>query len=162
VSGFVPNDMPKKLNLGCGEFTLPGYINVDIQPPADVIGDFLQMEFSAVTDVVMSHILEHISWQETAAVLKKVHSWMVPGGTILVEVPDMDAVMARGTYDQFAEIAIYGIQSAIGEFHLAGFNLGKLTSFLTTAGFTVTSNRAFISDHPARPGFPCIEAIGEA
>lgn len=150
----------KKLNLGCGEFALPGYINVDLQPPADVIGNFLQMEFSDVTDVQMIHILEHVSWQESARTLQLVCSWMVEGGTITVEVPDMEAIMARGTYDYFAEIAIYGIQSAIGEFHLAGFTEAKLRALMTSVGFTVTGSRTFLSEHPARPGFPCLEVCG--
>ena len=152
-----------RLNLGSGAYPKEGFTNVDIEDAhADVIGDFTKMEFAGVEEVEMSHVLEHISWQSTAAVLRLVRSWMVDGGSIRIEVPDMEAIMARGIFDIAAQIAIYGIQSAQGEFHLAGFTWNSLRAHMLDAGFSVVSGRSFASGHPERIGFPCLEVIGTA
>lgn len=157
-------DLPqyKKLNLGCGEYTLPGYINIDIQPPADVIGDFTEMEFTHVTEIRMTHVLEHLPWVRVPEILHNLRQWMEPEGQVIIEVPDMEAILKRGVYDQWAEILIYGIQSAPGEYHQAGFTMQSLGLKLSDAGFNVVGWRAFPSEHPARPGIPCIEVIGQA
>jgi hypothetical protein len=147
-----------KLNLGCGEFTLPGYCNIDLQPPADVVADFRELSFSDVEEVEMSHVLEHLSWQDTNAVLHQVRLWMRAGGTLRVEVPDMGMILARGVWDKDAEIAVYGIQSGEGEYHKSGFNAEKLRVCLEHTAWRVDQVRSFASTHPARPGFPCLEA----
>jgi predicted SAM-dependent methyltransferase len=152
----------KKLNLGCGAYTLPGYVNIDMQPPADVIGDFTEIQFSDVTEIRMSHILEHLPWSRVPEILHNLRLSMVRDAEIIIEVPDMEYIMQRGVYDRFAEIAIYGIQSAPGEYHQAGFTQQSLALKLTDAGFTVSNWRVFLSEHEARPGFPCIEVIGKA
>lgn len=156
----VDTGLAKKLNLGCGGFPMEGYINVDLEPPADVIGDFTtDFEFTDVEEVRMHHVLEHISWQRTNGVLRLIHSWMLPESRIIVEVPDMAAIFVRGLFDDYAQVAIYGIQSAPGEFHMAGFTKASLSMALAKAGFANLGARCFASDHPARMDFPCIEAI---
>ncbi len=155
--------LPVKLNLGCGEFPLPGFINVDLQAPADVVGDFTKdFTFTNVQEVRMTHVLEHIPWTRTVETLTLVHSWMVPGAEIIVEVPDMDAIIARGVFDHDAQIAVYGIQSSPGEFHMAGFTVRNLRIALAEAGFANTAAVTFLSEHPARVGFPCLEARATA
>lgn len=155
-----------KLNIGCGAYPLEGYTNIDADPKyeefADIIGDFSEMEFEGVEVVEMSHLLEHISWQQTEGVLVLVRSWMVQGGKIRIEVPNMEAIMARAVFDQAAQIAIYGIQSTEGEFHLAGFTRFSLMQKLAKSGFEVRGWRIFQSDHEQRKGFPCLEVVGVA
>ena len=152
-----------KLNLGCGQFKMDGFVNVDLHADnADVKGDFTEMDFEDVEEVEMSHILEHLAWNRTNEVLNRVRSWMVPGAPIRIEVPDIQFFIERGILDLAAKIAIYGIQSAPGEYHLTGFTEFTLRAELEKAGFTVTSSRRFSSDHPARPNFPCIEMTAVA
>jgi len=155
------NYMPKKLNLGCGQFPVPGYINVDLFPPADVVGDFTEMQFSAVTEVTMYHVLEHLPWRATKPTLRLVRSWMEPGATILVEVPDMRAILGMG-FTRITRGAIYGEQSSDGEFHKTGFTERMLIADLLECGFEDVRTRTFQSTHPAREGFPCLEAVAVA
>lgn len=55
-----------KLNLGCGEQSMPGYVNVDIRdlPGVDKIVDFksqsLPFDDDTVEEVYCSHCLEHV------------------------------------------------------------------------------------------------------
>lgn len=77
-----------KLNLGCCDRALPGFVGVDICPPADVIADLAQRwpwEDSTVDEIVAFDVFEHIpdkrhSMNEAWRVLQ-------PGGKITVEVP---------------------------------------------------------------------------
>ena len=151
-----------KLNLGCGGYPLDGFTNVDAYPPADVVGDFLQMSFEDVDEVVMTHVLEHLPWRITLDALKLIRSWMVEGGAITIEVPDIGAILQRGLYDEWAELVMYGVQSNSGEFHRAAFTLDKLAACVRASGFQVENARAFNSEHEMRRGMACIEVIGVA
>lgn len=147
-----------KLNLGCGEFTLPEYTNVDMYDPrADVVGDMRTLDFSDVEAVNMEHSLEHIPYRHVIPLLKRIHSWMRPGGRIHVEVPDMEEIMARGGSDPLWLVYIYGAQAPHeGEFHCSGFTPAFLEACLREAGFQDIKTTSFISGHPYRLGMPCL------
>ena len=137
-------------------------MNIDQQPPADVIGDFTEMSFEDVDEVVMSHVLEHIPWTRTVPTLKLIHSWMKPNGRITVEVPDMEAIHKRERFDDYWLLATYGVQSNPGEYHMAGFSRVSLCLALRDAGFRPQNWRHFLSEHDARPGFPCVTVWARA
>ncbi len=152
-----------RLNLGSGDFRLPGWTNVDMYCPADVEGDMRLLDFEGVTEVQMDHSLEHIPWPDVYPLMQRIRSWMVEGGSIRIEVPDMREIMRRGEDDPLWMVYIYGSQSPhIGEIHMSGFCEGNLRALLIAAGFGVYETREFLSEHPYRPGMPCLEARGVA
>src|ERR1700674_2630743 len=55
---------PIKLNLGCGDRQLPGYVHVDKFGKPDVLRDLEIFPWpwrnDSVEEVVMSHVLEHL------------------------------------------------------------------------------------------------------
>jgi len=150
-----------RLNLGAGQFPLEGYTNVDLAPPADVVGDFTAMDFAGVTEIVMTHCLEHLPHPCGPAVLRRLRAWLVPGGLVTIEVPDMAAICAAPESPTFQRDA-YGCQISAGEYHLAGYTLGTLATLVRAAGFEVHTQRAFASTHPARRGMPCVEVVAVA
>jgi len=81
--------MPR-LNLGSGESHIDGYISVDISESCcpDIIADVahLPIEDSTVDTIYASHILEHFPFDEP--VLAEWHRVLIPGGEIIVAVPD--------------------------------------------------------------------------
>jgi hypothetical protein len=145
-----------RLNLGCGDRHLPGFVNVDARPPADVVGDLMTLTFVDADEVRMIHALEHFPWQVTQRLLARIRSWMRPGAPITIEVPDMVEI-CRDPEDPWFVIYTYGIQAHVGEIHFNGFTERTLREALTKADFTVTASRTFRSPEPQRIGMPCLE-----
>ena len=108
----------------------------------------------------MYHLLEHLGIHETYTVLSRIRKWIKPGGRIVVEVPDMAAIMANPGPSWPTDV--YGSQSHEGEFHRSGFDTGRLAHALIHAGFTDVKVRQFLSENVNRPGMPCLEATGRA
>ena len=150
------------VNLGCGKFPLDGYINVDAHEPSDVRGDIWQLnDFWELEEVRMDHFLEHIPWTQTHALLVKVHGWLIEGGLLRVEVPDMAAIFERGTGGDWLRY-VYGSQQHEGEFHRAGFTAVSLYTALDEAGFTDVDVKSIISTFRTRQGMPCLVATARA
>ena len=150
------------LNLGSGNLPLNGFTNVDLTPPADIVGDFLEMTFTDVEEVEMSHVLEHIPHRRTEEALLRIHTWMVPAGTIRVEVPDCSVLCAMDLDDPTWQQWMFGSQESPGQFHRAGFTAFSLKRALMRAGWTLIGARTFASDNVNRPGYPCVEVTAAA
>ena len=158
----APASEPLRLNLGSGDYPLKGFINIDLHVEADMQADFTTMDWENVDEVMMSHVLEHLSWRVTGQVLRVVHDWMKPGGKLTVEVPDMKVLFKRGTTYPSWVLGIYGAQIHEGEYHKAGFDQELIEGHIEAAGFTVVSSRTFLSDISARLGYPCIKVVATA
>ena len=79
-----------KLNLGCGKDIREGWVNVDWvdAPGIDMvldISDHLPFPSNSVSEVLVSHVLEHIiDWE---AVVIEIWRILKPGGTVKIIVP---------------------------------------------------------------------------
>lgn len=156
-----------RVNLGCGEFPLEGWVNLDAFPPEGhhevVKADMRKAVYHDLEEVLMEHSLEHIPWPDVVPLLMRIRSWMAPGGKIHIEVPDMREIMRRGELERFWMQYIYGAQLPHeGEFHRCGFTEATLTNLLTSTGWFVQESREFLSEHPYRPGMPCLSATAVA
>lgn len=150
-----------RLNLGCGGLPLKGYTNVDLHnEAADVVGDVRSLQFQDVAEVVMYHLLEHLERKDTIPVLQRIRSWMLNRAPITVEVPDMAAIMAAPRLQWVSDI--YGSQEHDGEFHKNGFDAYSLAWVMREAGFHDVEVESFVSEHPMRPGMPCLLGRGTA
>lgn len=153
----------KRLNLGCGHTPLCGYVNIDAYASeADVHGDIRLLEYHDVDEVLMSHVLEHISWREVPDLLKHVHGWMRPKGLLTVEVPDMGRILPDAMRNPDWIRYVWGSQEHEGECHRTGFTVHTLTKVLHDAGFVVREVQAFRSTYRTRVGMPCITAKATA
>jgi hypothetical protein len=77
-----------KLNLGACDRAFPGFLSVDIVPPADVIAD-LSLDWpwpdSSVEEVRAHDVFEHLP--SRIHTMNELHRVLKPGGRATVEVP---------------------------------------------------------------------------
>ena len=152
-----------RLNLGCGHDPLPDWRNVDSHAEeADVVGDIRELHFHGITEVRMSHVLEHISWRETNDVLKRIHGWMRPLSHLSIEVPDMEQIIKEAPMNPDWLRYFYGSQEHEGEYHRTGFTAISLASAIHKSGFTFAEVIRFRSTNPHRDNMPCLLATAFA
>ena len=132
--------MTEKLNIGCGRRHLKGYKTIDIEPSnnPDIVGDFRKMSFSDIEEIRAEHILEHFDRKEGIEVLKQWHSWLKPGGRLIVETPDLQRSCSYFmSMPEKINIHLYGSQEADWAFHKDGWWEEKFRKVLPQIGFTV-------------------------
>ena len=86
-----------KLNLGCGDKILPGYVNVDVvesrlDKKPDVLCDLRALtpfEDNSADEVMAIHVVEHFWRWEVVAVLKEWVRVLKPGGRMVLECPNL-------------------------------------------------------------------------
>ncbi|MDY6991152.1 MAG: methyltransferase domain-containing protein [Pseudomonadota bacterium] len=86
-----------RLNLGCGDKILPGYINVDVAPSRrgqtpDVLCDLHQLTpfaDNSVDEILSVHVIEHFWRWEVVAVLKEWVRVLKPQGQMILECPNL-------------------------------------------------------------------------
>jgi glycosyltransferase involved in cell wall biosynthesis len=99
--------LPRRLNLGCGDKILPGFVNVDIAPARggkqpDVVCDLRRLEPFATgscDEVMAIHVVEHFWRWEVETVLAEWVRVLRPGGTLIVECPNLVAACEALLHD---------------------------------------------------------------
>ncbi len=90
-----------KLNVGCGDYPLAGWTNLDADPatPADVHADALDYLVGCAdatfAEVYAGHFLEHLTPEDARRFLSECYRVLKPGGQLGIVVPDTYAVMRR-------------------------------------------------------------------
>lgn len=88
---------PIRLNLGCGDKILDGYINVDVAPSRagkepDVLCDLHRLEPFAndeADEILAVHVVEHFWRWEVVDILKEWTRVLKPGGRMILECPNL-------------------------------------------------------------------------
>lgn len=89
VLARIPGDT--RLNLGCGRFPTPGWVNVDSVklPEVDVVADLeagsLPFADDSVTEIAGSHLLEHI--RNSLGLMQELYRIAKPGALAVFRVP---------------------------------------------------------------------------
>lgn len=99
--------------------------------------DELPFKPDSFETVSLWHTLEHL--QDPLGALKRIHDLLVPGGRLIVAVPNIDSLEARILGIRWAEIDIPG--------HLFFFSVKTLRALLEKAGFTCKRIRPQV--HPS-------------
>ncbi len=132
-----------KLNLGCGDVLLGGYVNVDGRalPGVDLIHD-LNKRFpfgdETIDEIIANDVLEHFPIAQTQSLLVDWVRMLRTGGRIAVRVPNMELLAHKLDCHLLPEAnlmtMIYGGQDYAGNFHKAGFTKTTLYLALLEAG----------------------------
>lgn len=128
--------MTIRLNLGAGDRPMAGYVNRDIAhgQPAFPLLDYAD---GAVAEIRASHVLEHISYRLTRAVLAEWYRVLRPGGELFVAVPDFAKIVEvyGGCRDGPWEGYLLGGHVDANDVHMAVFDGASLAAALTEVGF---------------------------
>ena len=89
-----------RLNLGCGQKILPGYVNVDFEnkwakKKPDVECDIRKLPYEDGTadEILSVHVIEHFYLWEVPDILKEWHRVLRPGGKLILECPCLNKVL---------------------------------------------------------------------
>lgn len=143
--------MKTYLNLGCGNKLKSStgditWVNIDLSPSADLQHDLclpLPFDMNSIDFILASHIVEHFTPYEWAAIKKDWYRVLRVGGRLEVRVPDLEVAckefLAGNRYFGMvsAHGMIYGSQEVIGQMHHQGFDKAKLQEDLRQEGFKV-------------------------
>jgi len=111
----MPNtNDPIKLNLGCGDKILDGYVNVDVVESRagkkpDVIcdlHDLSKFKSNSVDEILAVHVVEHFWQWEVVDILKEWTRVLKPGGKMILECPNL--ISAAEEFLKNSDIAAMG------------------------------------------------------
>ncbi len=153
-----PNRGELKLHVGCGNNLLPGYVNIDKHnPQADRLLDGGQLDYpdGSVSEILTSHMIEHVPLSEFQAMLLEWKRVLKPGGRLTIRCPNHELYIRMWLEgdDEYRWGAglntILGIQDR-GPGHLNRnlFTITRLEHLVREAGFEVHACHEF----PTRTG----------
>ena len=146
-----------KLNLGCGDKILPGYVNVDIVESRagkrpDVLCDLRRLtpfEDGSVDEVLAVHVIEHLWRWESLDILTEWVRVLRPGGKMILECPNLitaceeflknpNVASSTGIEGQKTMWVFYGDPSWQDPImvHRWGYTPASLTRLMRYAGLT--------------------------
>lgn len=99
-----------KLNLGCNDRHMDGFVSVDIAPPADVITDLREpwpWPDSSVDEVMALDVIEHLP--DRIHTMNELWRVMRPGAVATIEVPN--AAKGAGFYQDPTHTAAFCMNS---------------------------------------------------
>ncbi len=136
-----------KLNLGCGVFYKPGYVNIDLSEKdvADEIQNVADLKFesNSVDVIEASHIIEHFDIIHLPYVLAEWFRVLKPSGKLCIETPNLlkSIVNLKPKKHESKKLTyqfLFGIDYE-GNAHKMGFTSRLLKKYLLSTGFTKIS-----------------------
>lgn len=91
----------RRLNVGCGDYPLPYWENLDSSPDAecdireDALAYLSRCADGIYQEVYAGHFLEHLDFETGARFLRECYRVLAPGGRLGIVVPDTREVMRR-------------------------------------------------------------------
>ena len=152
--GLDLEQLPRRLNLGCGWDHRDGYLNVDFQDfhHPDLVADVRNLDMLPAgwfTEIIAQDVLEHLERTEADAALAEWARLLAPGGELVLRLPDVIGLArllsARREVDAQLILLqnLYGTQAYTGDYHHNGFTEVTIRVALATAGFTVATIEHF-------------------
>jgi len=88
---------PLKLNLGCGNYLLKNYKNIDIvkTAPRTIVADIRHLDYApdTVDEIYIRHTIEHFYKDEIKTMLKDFCKMLKPKHKLIIETVDFEAII---------------------------------------------------------------------
>jgi len=99
ITGFALTGI--KIDIGCGTNPTPGYVACDSRKMRGVthVFDFGQSRWpfkdGSVSEIIMQHSIEHVSYRRLPHVLGEARRVLMPGGLFTIRTPDLRFIIDR-------------------------------------------------------------------
>lgn len=135
-----------KLNIGCGETKLRGFVNIDVEKKTkpDLLLDIKVQKFpykdASVDQINCIHNLEHIELHHWNNVLGEFSRVLKPNGLLILAYPEFERCAKnfienfQGQKD-FWRATLYGRQLYPGDYHVVPMVTKDIINVLTKVGF---------------------------
>lgn len=148
-------ELPKKIDIGCGNSPREGYVGVDLFVGAEIQDDITKLEKfpdNYVESIYTAHILEHLKNDDVPLAMKQVFRVLKSGGEWELEVPDLIWVLQdflateeSGRWGWKLQ-TVFGLQNHEGEFHRTGFSLERMQKMIKDVGFNIEYGESLFSE----------------
>lgn len=149
-------DAKVSLNLGCGSDPIPGMVNCDMYSDhADLRMDVIRLAVAenSIDFIETHHVIEHLSFLESAKALDEWACAIKPGGHLLITCPNLSRVARKWRVSSDSKrwsdviTMIYGSQEHPGMFHKSGYTPRRLRAMVAERGFDVEAYDPFPRHH---------------
>jgi predicted SAM-dependent methyltransferase len=150
-----------RLNLGCGEFKLDGFINIDcvedsrVKPDLklDFIEQQLPYEAETVDQIWMIHCIEHIERFKWLVLFSEVLRVLKPNGSFTLAYPEFKECAKRfidneGNNRNFWRATLYGRQMYPSDYHVTPMDSHDLKEVMENYGFYRVNFKAESTNEP--------------
>lgn len=130
--------MGRKVNVGCGEYILKDFENVDgfavNGNPAVIVVDALQYDYRDTDLVYAGHFMEHLTIDDGRAFLRRVAA-QAPAATVVVTVPVVDRCDAEAFW--WFQMIVFGGRRWKGDEHKSVWRVKDIHREMAEAGYKV-------------------------
>ncbi len=104
ISQYFNITKTRKLQLGCGPNFLEGWLNTDIYRGNDSVVYLDVTKPFPIPDETFSyitseHLIEHITFDQSADLLKECYRILIPNGKIRITTPDLETIIKLYNYN---------------------------------------------------------------
>lgn len=150
-----------RLNIGCGEYRAPGWVNIDswVVPGADMVADIRKLPFldRVASHIYCGHVLEHIALDDMDRTLHELRRVLRSDGVLMVVGP-CAAKARRGWPEELPNIeaGVNVLGDRPGAPHLWTPTEAKTATLLFAAGFELATHDIAQVPEP----WPVVSRIG--
>jgi predicted SAM-dependent methyltransferase len=154
-----PTARGRALNIGTGGNDLVGWINLDETKPGDVLARVPPAPFrdECFDEILMSHVVEHMTLDDGRALMKECHRILKPGGIVTVIVPDAKIISLAylaGQVDNWKLNDLYVYSYCQESPHRWFYDRRTLNQLVMDAGFIgLRRLNRFTDDHIMGPAW---------